>query len=292
VCASGGFPRPYRDYTTHRKSDDDSWLPFDEARALVQEMNLESRVAWDNLCRENKVPETVPTDPNRVYHSSGWISWMDWLGIVHSPVWRLWSKHLSADDPSQNVGSVLEHRTHWLYSMTLKAASKSSHSPLAVAQSAAVLGPCMGLDAFDTLEACIFAPELLNEPPSELAAAVLFLQDYLPAEADPSRIICIRPDVLTTARKKKYKTIKAMEDLRFLLPETCVAWLLQEEPWLLHGVPAHRLEQLGMTGVFHQPVLAEIGQSKDIYKDADLRTWFKTEFVEPYFGLDPTAYKR
>lgn len=57
--------------------------------------------------------------------------------------------------------------------------------------------------------------------------------------------IDLDPEIIRSqARKKKYKTIKAMEDLRFLLPETCVAWLLQEEPWLLHGVPAHRLEQV------------------------------------------------
>lgn len=36
----------------------------------------------------------------------------------------------------------------------------------------------------------------------------------------------------------------AVEELRFVLPEACVVWLLQAEPWLLMGVSPERLEQV------------------------------------------------
>ena len=44
-------------------------------------------------------------------------------------------------------------------------------------------------------------------------------------------------DVANTARR-------AVEDLRALLPEACVVWLLRAEPGLLLGVPKRKLEEV------------------------------------------------
>lgn len=35
-----------------------------------------------------------------------------------------------------------------------------------------------------------------------------------------------------------------MAELRNVLPEVCVIWLISEEPKLLHGIPLQRLEQV------------------------------------------------
>jgi len=55
-----------------------SFLPFEEARAIVREMGLKSHEEWQAWCRDAR-PANIPSAPNRTYKDK-WQSWPDWLG--------------------------------------------------------------------------------------------------------------------------------------------------------------------------------------------------------------------
>ena len=57
-----------------------NWRPFEEARAYVQGLGLESADAWRAYSRSGKKPNDIPSAPNIVYADTGWDSWVDWLG--------------------------------------------------------------------------------------------------------------------------------------------------------------------------------------------------------------------
>jgi superfamily II DNA or RNA helicase len=57
-----------------------NWRPFEEARAYVHGLGLESADAWRAYSRCGKKPDDIPAAPNIVYADAGWTSWVDWLG--------------------------------------------------------------------------------------------------------------------------------------------------------------------------------------------------------------------
>src|SRR5262249_39233860 len=57
-----------------------NWRPFEEARAYVHGLGLESADAWRAYSRSRKKPHDIPVAPNTVYADTGWDSWVDWLG--------------------------------------------------------------------------------------------------------------------------------------------------------------------------------------------------------------------
>jgi predicted helicase len=57
-----------------------NWRPFEEARAYVHGLELESADTWRLYSRSGKKPHDIPVAPNTVYADSGWTSWVDWLG--------------------------------------------------------------------------------------------------------------------------------------------------------------------------------------------------------------------
>ena len=58
-----------------------------------------------------------------------------------------------------------------------------------------------------------------------------------------TQAICSKPPS-SHQERVEYVIASAIEELRTVLPEVCVNWLLQEEPQLLHGVPLQRLEEV------------------------------------------------
>ncbi len=56
------------------------WRPFKEARTFVRRLRLQSNQEWRSYCRSGKKPYDIPTEPQRPYAKSGWVSWGDWLG--------------------------------------------------------------------------------------------------------------------------------------------------------------------------------------------------------------------
>jgi superfamily II DNA or RNA helicase len=66
-----------------------NWRPFEEARAYVRGLGLESADVWRRYSRSGKKPDDIPVAPNTVYADAGWDSWSDWLGNgVRRSGWR------------------------------------------------------------------------------------------------------------------------------------------------------------------------------------------------------------
>jgi hypothetical protein len=62
------------------------WRPFDEARAFARSLKLSSGSEWREYCRSGKRPDDMPSNPEKTYRDSGWISWSDWLGTDRTRV--------------------------------------------------------------------------------------------------------------------------------------------------------------------------------------------------------------
>ena len=57
-----------------------TWMPFEEARAIVQGLKLKSATEWTEYSKTNKLPDLIPSSPQKTYKNKGWVSWGDWLG--------------------------------------------------------------------------------------------------------------------------------------------------------------------------------------------------------------------
>ena len=56
-----------------------SFLPFEEARAIVRGEGLKNQVEWREWRKERR-PPNIPSLPEKTYAGKGWVSWPDWLG--------------------------------------------------------------------------------------------------------------------------------------------------------------------------------------------------------------------
>jgi superfamily II DNA or RNA helicase len=62
-------------------------LPYNEARAYVQKLNLRSYNDWRKYCQSGDKPKGIPASPVFIYRDKGWSGWGDWLGtgfVAHS----------------------------------------------------------------------------------------------------------------------------------------------------------------------------------------------------------------
>jgi hypothetical protein len=59
---------------------DKTYLSFDHAKKIVKSLNLKSRTEWDQIRKNKKLPDGIPTNPSVKYKNSGWKGWGDWLG--------------------------------------------------------------------------------------------------------------------------------------------------------------------------------------------------------------------
>ena len=62
-----------------------SWMPFEEARAIIHTLNLKSNNYWKDYINGKiknlePLPSDIPKNPRGVYKDMGWISMGDWLG--------------------------------------------------------------------------------------------------------------------------------------------------------------------------------------------------------------------
>lgn len=57
-----------------------NWRPFEEAREWARGLGLKSGAEWSALYKNRKLPEDIPTNPNRYYRHDGWAGMGDWLG--------------------------------------------------------------------------------------------------------------------------------------------------------------------------------------------------------------------
>jgi superfamily II DNA or RNA helicase len=57
-----------------------TYLPFEEARAIVHTLGLKNGAEWSSWAKSNAKPEGIPAEPAVVYKNAGWSAWGDWLG--------------------------------------------------------------------------------------------------------------------------------------------------------------------------------------------------------------------
>ncbi len=58
---------------------DKKFLPFNDARAIVQAQNLGSIAEWSKFIKKGNKPDNIPSNPDK-YYKTEWKSWGDWLG--------------------------------------------------------------------------------------------------------------------------------------------------------------------------------------------------------------------
>ena len=61
---------------THQRQ----YLPFDEARDLVRQLNLKNKEEWIAWAKSNEKPNNIPASPDGIYKDKGWLGWGDWIG--------------------------------------------------------------------------------------------------------------------------------------------------------------------------------------------------------------------
>ena len=61
-----------------------TFLPFEEARAFVHKLGLNSQTEWHAYSKSGK-PANIPTNPYDAYAENGWTNWGDWLGTGNVP---------------------------------------------------------------------------------------------------------------------------------------------------------------------------------------------------------------
>lgn len=57
-----------------------NWMSFEDARQLINNLNLNSTADWRKYLNSGDKPLDIPSTPNYIYKSTGWKSWGDWLG--------------------------------------------------------------------------------------------------------------------------------------------------------------------------------------------------------------------
>jgi len=157
----------------------------------------------------------------------------------------------------------------------------SSLNALDIAEQLAYIAPLMGMTPLDASLSVLRAPKLLAMSPSEIISAMMNLRMALPTEVDPATIICQEPALLTTLGVE-FVVADVMAELRNVLPEVCVIWLISEEPKLLHGIPLQRLEQLRETVRTYQESMDDIEADEDAASNDRYMMWFQNVFVDYY----------
>ncbi|XRB21575.1 methyltransferase domain-containing protein [Pseudoscourfieldia marina] len=69
-----------------RKTKESKFRSFEDARAYVHTLGLNSRPEWEAWSKSGARPHDIPSNPNVTYKSSGWTSYGDFLGYADGKV--------------------------------------------------------------------------------------------------------------------------------------------------------------------------------------------------------------
>jgi hypothetical protein len=78
----------YNDLTTNEigsACDYSHFLPFEEAREYVRGLGIKNSIEYSDWCSSGNKPTNIPSDASRKYENEGWLSWLDFLGVI--PGW-------------------------------------------------------------------------------------------------------------------------------------------------------------------------------------------------------------
>lgn len=79
------------------------WMSFEKARSIVRGLGLKSHRDWVRYCASGEKYELIPSNPDKNYKNSGWISMGDWLGArvsrrkydINHDYFKTWSSNMA-----------------------------------------------------------------------------------------------------------------------------------------------------------------------------------------------------
>jgi hypothetical protein len=108
-----------------------NWMPFEEARAFVRQLNLKNGIDWLDYIESGNFPTNIPKTPQQVYKDKGWNGFGDWLGngavqtqkreylsfkdarrfarLLHLKQYKDWSKYCKSGLKPSNIPSAPDH---------------------------------------------------------------------------------------------------------------------------------------------------------------------------------------
>jgi len=96
-------------FGTGRIADKDKvWKSFDEARTIVQKLDLKNMRQYKKEWNAGKIPKDIPADPRVLYKNKGWISSGDWLGTGYVAPSIVSKNYLSLSDAKIEVKKLAE----------------------------------------------------------------------------------------------------------------------------------------------------------------------------------------
>ena len=73
-----------------------SFRSFEDGRAYVRTLGLKSAKEWKAWSKSGKRPHDIPSHPEKMYKSSGWLSIGDFLGFAESKVTGAYKRNAAA----------------------------------------------------------------------------------------------------------------------------------------------------------------------------------------------------
>lgn len=90
-----------------------SFVSFEDARTYAQTLGLKSKIEWAAYCKAGKKLIDVPSNPQRMYATSGWLGWGDFLGTGNIDKRQM--SFVSYDDAKEFAQSLgLETKMQWI----------------------------------------------------------------------------------------------------------------------------------------------------------------------------------
>jgi superfamily II DNA or RNA helicase len=90
-----------------------NWLPFEEARSFVHNLNLKKESDWRSYCHSGLKPKNIPQSPNSVYEGIGWEGMGDWLGTGNIATYN--REYLSFEKAKEFVRNLgIKSQNEWL----------------------------------------------------------------------------------------------------------------------------------------------------------------------------------
>jgi superfamily II DNA or RNA helicase len=102
--------------TGNKHPGDNSFLPFEEARAFVRTLGIKTQKEWQAYAMSGNRPDYIPVNPAQVYEKKGWINLGDWLGSgVKHPGYKECIPYAEAEKYARDLGlkNEKEWRMHW-----------------------------------------------------------------------------------------------------------------------------------------------------------------------------------
>ena len=94
-----------------RFNKDKELLNYHEAKKIIHDLHINSIKDWREFKKSEKLPVSIPKNPNIYYKDKGWINWGDWFGtdrIATSQISFLSFKESKKEVKKLNINSIKE----------------------------------------------------------------------------------------------------------------------------------------------------------------------------------------